>query len=160
MLGALFEAFWEFMDKGGVVLYAIFALSVMLFALFAHRFYYLIYVAPVEIEVAKPVDNFHGRRKFWIAQWHRHMKNMTLIKLFIMLLPLFGLLGTVTGMIEVFEVMAHFGNSNARLMASGVAKAIIPTMSAMALAVVGLMLFYLLQSIISKRNTMLEKALS
>jgi len=54
------------------------------------------------------------------------------------LLPLLGLLGTVTGMIEVFDVMALSGSSNARLMAGGVFKATIPTMAGMTAALSGL----------------------
>jgi biopolymer transport protein ExbB len=48
-----------------------------------------------------------------------------------------GLLGTVTGMIEVFEVMAISGSSSPRGMASGVSKATIPTMSGMVAALSG-----------------------
>ena len=42
------------------------------------------------------------------------------------ILPLLGLLGTVVGMIKVFDVMTFFGTGNARLMASGVSQATIP----------------------------------
>ncbi|MFP4002417.1 MAG: MotA/TolQ/ExbB proton channel family protein, partial [Alphaproteobacteria bacterium] len=52
--------------------------------------------------------------------------------------PLFGLLGTVTGMVEVFDVMALTGSSNARAMASGITKATIPTMAGMVAALSGL----------------------
>lgn len=45
-----------------------------------------------------------------------------MIKTMVALLPLVGLLGTVTGMIEVFEVMAVMGSGNARAMAAGVSK--------------------------------------
>ncbi len=69
----------------------------------------------------------------------------------IAMLPLLGLLGTVVGMIEVFEVMAMFGNSNPRLMASGVAKAIVPTMSGMALAVFSVLTLHLLKTFADKR---------
>ena len=48
-----------------------------------------------------------------------------------------GLLGTVTGMIEVFDVMAITGSGNARSMASGVSKATIPTMAGMVGALSG-----------------------
>ena len=49
----------------------------------------------------------------------------------VVLCPLLGLLGTVTGMIEVFDVMAISGSGNARSMASGVSRATIPTMAGM-----------------------------
>ena len=56
------------------------------------------------------------------------------------LCPLLGLLGTVTGMIEVFDVMALAGSGNSRAMASGVSKATIPTMAGMVAALSGLIL--------------------
>jgi biopolymer transport protein ExbB len=54
------------------------------------------------------------------------------------LCPLLGLLGTVTGMISVFDAMATQGG-NARSMAAGVSMATIPTMSGMIASLSGLM---------------------
>ena len=51
---------------------------------------------------------------------------------------LLGLLGTVTGMVEVFDVMAVTGSSNARLMAAGISKATIPTMAGLVASLSGL----------------------
>ena len=64
--------------------------------------------------------------------------NMTLIKTFISLLPLLGLLGTVTGMVQVFEAMTYAGG-NARSMAAGVSAATIPTMSGMVATLSGVL---------------------
>jgi biopolymer transport protein ExbB len=63
-----------------------------------------------------------------------------MMKTFVALCPLLGLLGTVTGMIEVFDVMAVAGSGNARAMASGVSKATLPTMAGMVAAISGLLL--------------------
>ena len=63
----------------------------------------------------------------------------SLIKSLIALCPLLGLLGTVTGMIQVFDSLALYGTGNPRLMASGVASATFPTMTGMAVAVAGLL---------------------
>ena len=52
---------------------------------------------------------------------------------------MFGLLGTVTGMIEVFDVMAVAGSGNARGMAAGVSKATLPTMAGMVGALSGML---------------------
>jgi len=68
----------------------------------------------------------------------RTVANVGIIKTLVALAPLMGLLGTVTGMIEVFDVMALSGSSNARLMAGGVFKATIPTMAGMMAALSGL----------------------
>ena len=50
-------------------------------------------------------------------------KGLLFIKVVSVVAPLMGLLGTVTGMIQVFEVMAIQGTSNARSMAAGVSQA-------------------------------------
>jgi biopolymer transport protein ExbB len=62
------------------------------------------------------------------------------------LCPLLGLLGTVTGMIEVFEVMAISGSGNPRSMASGVSKATVPTMAGMVAALSGVAMGTYLQT--------------
>ena len=54
------------------------------------------------------------------------------------LCPLLGLMGTVTGMIEVFHVMAVTGGGDAKAMAGGVSRATIPTMAGMVAALSGL----------------------
>jgi len=72
-----------------------------------------------------------------------HIKRKTTQKLkmldgLIGLCPMLGLLGTVYGMIEVFEVLAVLGTGNPRAMSTGVAKATIPTMAGMTIALSGL----------------------
>ena len=63
--------------------------------------------------------------------------SLPIIQTCVALCPLFGLLGTVTGMIAVFDAMATQGG-NARSMAAGVSMATIPTMSGMIASLSGL----------------------
>jgi len=72
--------------------------------------------------------------------------HLALIKTCVALCPLLGLLGTVTGMIEVFEVMAISGSGNPRSMASGVSKATVPTMAGMVAALSGVAMGTYLQT--------------
>ena len=67
------------------------------------------------------------------------------IETMMQILPLLGLLGTVVGMIGVFDVMTFFGTGNARLMASGVSQATIPTMAGLVAALSGLYIANLLK---------------
>lgn len=67
-------------------------------------------------------------------------QNFAIIKVLIAVLPLLGLLGTVTGMVEVFDVMASTGSSNARLMAGGITKATIPTMAGLVASLSGILM--------------------
>ena len=52
--------------------------------------------------------------------------------------PLFGLLGTVIGMVTTFEVIALFGTGNAKAMAGGISEALITTQSGLLVAIPGL----------------------
>lgn len=52
--------------------------------------------------------------------------------------PLLGLLGTVLGMIQTFEVIAIFGTSNAKAMAGGISVALITTQTGLLVAIPGL----------------------
>jgi biopolymer transport protein ExbB len=87
------------------------------------------------------------------SSWHAHMvrrlllsevklelsRGLVMIKTIVAVCPMFGLLGTVTGMIEVFDVMALTGSGNTRGMAAGVSKATLPTMAGMVAALSGML---------------------
>jgi biopolymer transport protein ExbB len=78
---------------------------------------------------------------------------LLMIKTLMAVLPLLGLLGTVTGMVQVFDVMAITGTGNARLMAGGVSAATIPTMSGLVAALSGL---YLATFLENKANSSID----
>jgi len=54
--------------------------------------------------------------------------------------PLLGLLGTVIGMVETFQVIAWFGTGNARALAGGVSVALVTTQTGLLVAIPGLVL--------------------
>jgi biopolymer transport protein ExbB len=58
--------------------------------------------------------------------------------------PLLGLLGTVIGMVETFDVISTFGTGNARAMAGGISVALITTQTGLVIAVPGVLLSFLL----------------
>jgi biopolymer transport protein ExbB len=53
--------------------------------------------------------------------------------------PLLGLLGTVLGMIETFQVISDFGTGNARAMAGGISVALVTTQTGLLVAIPGLL---------------------
>lgn len=71
------------------------------------------------------------------------------IKVLILVTPLLGLLGTVTGMIEVFQSITASGGANARDMAAGISRATIPTMTGLAVSLSGVFLM----SVLDRRVT-------
>lgn len=54
--------------------------------------------------------------------------------------PLLGLLGTVLGMIETFNVISIFGTGNAKAMAGGISVALVTTQTGLLVAIPGLFL--------------------
>lgn len=69
--------------------------------------------------------------------------------------PLLGLLGTVLGMIETFDVISVFGTGNARAMAGGVSVALITTQTGLLVAIPGL----LMSNRLSRRAQLLKTSL-
>ncbi|TGD74598.1 MotA/TolQ/ExbB proton channel family protein [Mangrovimicrobium sediminis] len=142
------SSFRDFLDKGGDVLYAILLLSIWLWWLILERFWY--YFREHDGEVAQALASWDERadQRSWLALTQRRgmisevevkmLRNLGLIPALIALLPMFGLLGTVTGMIQVFDVMAFMGSGNPRAMADGVSAATIPTMAGMVVALIAI----------------------
>ena len=146
-MGGIIEVLLGFMDKGGDVLWLIAALLFVMWTLIFERIWYLQF--GWKNDVAQVIGKWEGRseRKSWEAEQIRAMlvsqarmqinRNLPVIKTLVALCPLLGLLGTVTGMIEVFNIMAVTGGGDAKSMAGGVQQATIPTMAGMVAALSG-----------------------
>ena len=64
--------------------------------------------------------------------------NLLVMRVLVPMAPLLGLIGTVSGMLEVFDSMALRGSADARTMATGVSHAMLCTMSGLAVSITGL----------------------
>ena len=139
----------DFIERGGDVLLAIAFATAAMWALIYERVWY--YLTTHRKEVARVREAWRARtdHSSWGAHQIRRMlvSEVTLrlqqrlwpIETLVKLAPMLGLLGTVTGMIEVFDVMAINGSGNARGMAAGVSKATLPTMAGMVAAITGML---------------------
>ena len=85
---------------------------------------------------------------------------MALIKTLVALAPMLGLLGTVTGMIEVFHVMAITGGGDPKSMAGGVSRATVPTMAGMVAALSGVFAQAYLMRVVERESSLLEDHLT
>ena len=140
----------DFLETGGDVLLVIGFVTLAMWTLLLERFWYFWRVQPGQARRAHEDWNARSDRSSWRAQQIRRLlisevhidlgTGLQMIRTLVALCPLLGLLGTVTGMIEVFDVMATAGSGNARAMAGGVSKATIPTMAGMVAALSGLLL--------------------
>jgi biopolymer transport protein ExbB len=60
---------------------------------------------------------------------------VTVLKIIAVVAPLMGLLGTVTGMIQTFQVITLFGTGDPRLMAGGISQALVTTVLGLCVAI-------------------------
>ena len=72
--------------------------------------------------------------------------------------PLFGLLGTVTGMITTFDVITLFGTGNAKAMAGGISEALVTTQSGLMVSIPGLLMGALLHRRAQREKNRLQEA--
>ena len=170
MSGGITETILAFMDKGGDVLWLIAILVFVMWTLIFERFWFFTFAWRAERRSL--VDKWENRaeRQSWNAKQIRMRlvsqsrevinNNMPVITTMVALCPLLGLLGTVTGMIEVFNVMAVTGGGDAKSMAGGVERSTIPTMAGMVAALSGLFANTYLQRIAEREQESLEDQLT
>nr|WP_319392600.1 MotA/TolQ/ExbB proton channel family protein [uncultured Desulfobacter sp.] len=105
-----------------------------------------IYRGAVSLLVTEFIQNRSGS-----AQLDRHLldaavtrinrrmtRSLAVIGVLAAMAPLMGLLGTVTGMITTFDVLAIFGTGNAKAMAGGISESLITTQTGLIVAIPGL----------------------
>ena len=143
----LWESVRGFVATGGDVLYVVAAALALMWILMLERYWYLSFTFRRELKFL--VNRWESRtdttswtahriRDAWISELNgRVTARMITVRTLVAMCPLIGLLGTVTGMIAVFEIMAVQGTGNPRMMASGISMATIPTMSGMVAALSG-----------------------
>ncbi len=162
MLHTFFEDIQDLLSQGGIVLYLIFIVTFVLWGFIIERLWYFYFDFKTDRKNIlnkweKKRPHFLLSKKIWKEDFstltQKLNKNLSFIKTLVSLLPLMGLLGTVTGMVTVFEVMAQIGTGNARLMAGGISMATIPTMAGMVGALSGIYISRVLENIAkSKQN--------
>ncbi len=165
-----YEAIRDFMELGGEVLFLIAILCFVMWGLMLERVIYLFTVHRTSIETAIKKWEARNERSSWYAHQIREKlisevslklnQPLLLIKALVALCHFLGLLGTVTGMIDVFEVMSISGSGNSRAMAAGVSKATIPTMAGMVAALSGVFMNAWLQRTAVRERELLGEHLT
>jgi biopolymer transport protein ExbB len=166
---AIFIAIRTFMEAGGNVLYLIAGATFIMWAIIFERWWFINVEHRQDVALALTYWEGRQERNSWnahmirlrlISEVNQRLKtNMGFIKTLISLLPLLGLLGTVTGMVSVFEAMTYSGG-NARSMAAGVSMATIPTMSGMVATLSGVLANTFLTSKVNTEERYMEDTLT
>ncbi|MDQ7090158.1 MAG: MotA/TolQ/ExbB proton channel family protein [Methylococcales bacterium] len=159
---SFFDAINNFLEMGGTLLTVILWVSILLWTLIIERLLFFKFHYPeLRLHCLESWEKRHDKtskkslfiRKALLSEAKISMnKTVPIIKMLIALCPLLGLLGTVTGMISVFDVLAITGTGNARAMASGISQATVPTMAGMVIAISGLYFSKIIQERISDES--------
>ncbi len=143
-----YAAVRDFVETGGDVLLVIAIVTFGMWLLILERYWFFSWVHPKTADRVQEQWDARQEHQSWSAHQIRLLlltdvdielqRGLQIIKSLVALCPMLGLLGTVTGMIEVFDVMAIAGSGNVRGMAGGISKATLPTMAGMVAALSGL----------------------
>ena len=138
----------SFIDMGGPVLWAIMAVLFFMWLMIVERLWFYSFVFPKQKKIILSMWHDRADTNSWYAKRIREQmvseaniglrSGLGVLDSLVAISPLLGLFGTVYGMLNVFDIMAIEGTSNARAMAGGVAKATVPTMAGMIAALSGI----------------------
>ncbi|MEM6535320.1 MAG: MotA/TolQ/ExbB proton channel family protein [Pseudomonadota bacterium] len=139
----------EFLERGGPVLLAIMAATFVMWALILERLFYFRFAHDSYAKEALSEWQSRSDHKSTFAHWikdklvsevrQKAQSNVVFTKALVALAPLLGLLGTVTGMVTVFDYMAITDGADAKAMSRGVSQATIPTMAGMVASISGIL---------------------
>ncbi len=162
----IMDAISSFMQRGGPVLNVIAILLFLKWSLVFERIWYLNSTHKQNVKNTLAEWNAREDTNSWVARQIREMmiskisldvrSTLPIIEVLVTICPLLGLIGTVTGMIEVFFVMAVTGGGDAKSMAGGVSKATIPTMAGMVGAISGIFAYNYLKGTVDRDLELLE----
>jgi biopolymer transport protein ExbB len=162
----IIDAVNGFMLRGGPVLWIIAWLLLVKWSLVFERVWYLNTTHKANVKATLAAWNARSDTKSWSAHQIRTMmiskisldvrNTLPIIEVLVTICPLLGLIGTFTGMIEVFFVMAVTGGGDAKSMAGGVSKATIPTMAGMVGAISGIFASNYLKAKVDRDIELLE----
>jgi len=138
----------DLMDEGGPFVFWIFMCGVVMWTLVIERYWYFSRILPEQRRETTEAWKAREDRSSWCARQIRRAMisrvntsmnaNLVLLRVLVPLSPLLGLVGTVSGMLAVFDSMALKGSADARAMASGVSEAMICTLTGLAVSITGL----------------------
>jgi biopolymer transport protein ExbB len=143
-----FRGVLELVEDGGPFVGLIFATGILMWGIIAERYWFFRRVLPQLSMELQQKWNTRSEHTSWCARQIRQAMisrlnvamsaGIPVMQVLVPMSPLLGLIGTVVGMLEVFDSMALRGNADARSMASGVSQAMICTMTGLAVSITGL----------------------
>ena len=125
--------------EGGPVMWPLVGVSVFLWALLLERLWFHYWQFPSEFSRLPSRNSSDAERIRAQADLQLQIRrNMHLIRTLTGILPMLGLLGTVTGIVQTFDLIRLFGSADAKIIAQGVSQALITTLSGLVMGLCGI----------------------
>ena len=147
-LTAPYHIVGDMIEAGGPFVVWIFICGLLMWTLVIERYWYFSRILPRQAQSLLAQWRARADHKSWCARAIRQTMisklnagmtaNLPLMRVLVPLSPLLGLIGTVSGMLTVFDAMALRGSADARTMANGVSEAMICTLTGLAVSITGL----------------------
>ncbi len=138
----------DLVARGGPVIAIIMAASLLLWTMIIERYWFYAVRYPQALERTAAEWQEREDHQSWHAKRIREgmiselavalRRRLIPIQTLTAILPLLGLLGTVTGMITTFDILQRFGNSDFQGLSSGISKALLPTTAGLVTAIAAL----------------------
>lgn len=152
-LAAPFESAAALLQTGGWVLPWIALTGLVMWTLIVERLWYFARVHPARLALTREQWQARAEHASWCARRIRSAAlaelqlgleaPLPVLRATVPLCPLLGLLGTVTGMLEVFDAMRLAGAADAEQVAYGVSHAMLATLAGLAVSLSGM--FFVVQ---------------
>jgi len=142
------DLFLQFLERGGIVQASILCVSVLMWSLIVQRYLFLSRRFPQRLHTICQDWAQRQEHRSWYA--HRIREGMLAelsaelhqyllpLRTLTSILPMLGLLGTVAGMVNTFDVMSLSGTNNVRGMAGGISQAMLTTLAGLVTALSGM----------------------
>ena len=160
----------DFLQSTGNVGYILLGISALSLVITIYKIYEFLYAGVIPTPFTKnkwkkafeKASNQQEIEQIGMQYTDSLQNGFLILSLIITIAPLLGLLGTVIGMIDAFQVMASLGDAvNVASLASGIWKALMTTASGLSVAISALLILNVLQFLldkhINKLNYILKK---
>ena len=142
----------DFFEAGGNVLYGILVVTIFMWTFIIERLWYFYREMPqrvrrVQDALGRILSVYHNNKEIdtetlelkldeaILKETPKFEKRQGTIKVLAAVAPLMGLLGTVVGMIETFQMITLFGTGDPKLMAGGISQALMTTVLGLVVAI-------------------------
>lgn len=143
-----FSSIQRLLELGGWVLWSILGMSLLMWLLIIERYWFIWLSFPrrrlgllSDWQARSEHSSWHAHRirNGLIADAHIDLQTgLPVIRVLTEILPLLGLLGTVSGMIQTFDAINYFGHTQIQVLAAGIGEALLTTMAGLMTALSGL----------------------